>query len=250
MPQPQISVPKPCHEAWAAMTPIGQGRHCAACQKTVVDFSQQTDAEIRAYFKAAGRAGVCGRFNLAQLERPLQANKIPAGTSWRTWLALTFAVWAGREGATAAAQAQTPTEQRQPQPPAYLRGGDEGELRLRGIVVDSDTNEGLPGVTVLLLNSQYGVPSDASGRFELIFPASSWRDGQSMVSFSYVGYQSVKVPLKSKPSPTAEPLKIMLPVDTRTLGEPIITAGGAFYRRPWPWHPRTFWYWLTRPFRR
>lgn len=249
MPQPQISIPQPCHEAWATMQPTGQGRHCTACQMTVVDFSQQTDAEIRAYFKTAGRVGVCGRFNLAQIERPLQPNKAPVDATWRTWLALTFAVWAGREGATSVAQAQTPTEQRQPQPPAYLRGGDDTQLRLRGIVVDS-TGEALPGVTVLLLNSQYGVSSDASGRFELIFPVSSWRDGQSVVSFRNIGYQSIKVPLQSKPSPTAEPLKIMLPVDTRTLDEPIITAGGAFYRRPWPWHPRTFWYWLTRPFRR
>lgn len=159
------------------MTPSGQGRHCAACQKTVVDFSRQTDAEIRAYFKRAGRTGVCGRFAAGQLGRPLQPGKASTETTWRTWLALTLALWAGRNAAAPAAQAQTPTEQRQPQPPAYLRAGDDTQLRLRGVVVDLATNEGLPGVTVLLLNSQYGVPSDASGRFELIFPASSWRDG-------------------------------------------------------------------------
>ena len=103
---------------------------------------------------------------------------------------------------------------------------------------------------MLLLGSQYGISTDAEGKFELVFPASSWHDSQSTVSFSYVGYQTVKVPLQSKSSPTAEPLKIVLSIDNQLPQENIVTAGGAFYRRPWPWHPRTFWYWLTRPFRR
>ncbi|NVO84912.1 hypothetical protein [Hymenobacter terrestris] len=41
-----ISVPQPCSENWAAMTPAAQGRHCAACAKTVVDFSCMTDAQV------------------------------------------------------------------------------------------------------------------------------------------------------------------------------------------------------------
>ena len=232
------------------MTPTAQGRHCAACQKTVVDFTQSTDAQIQAHFRQAGRAGVCGRFSSAQLGRPLQPPHAPAEAPWRTWLALTLALWAGRESAAPAALAQTPTEQRQPQPPAYLRGADETQLRLRGRVVDSATGEGLPGVTVLLLNSTHRTATDVEGRFELLFPADGWRDGQSAVSFRNLGYQTVDVPLQSKPTPTAEPLKIVLPIANLVLSKQIVTVGGAFYRRPWPWHPRTFWYWLTRPFRR
>ncbi|WP_161599605.1 hypothetical protein [Hymenobacter nivis] len=65
-----VHIPTPCAESWAAMTPRGPGRHCAACQKTVVDFTQKTDGEILAMLKqATGRT--CGRFYADQLSRPL-----------------------------------------------------------------------------------------------------------------------------------------------------------------------------------
>ena len=41
-----LTIPEPCHESWATMTPAAQGRHCAACAKTVVDFSRMTDAQV------------------------------------------------------------------------------------------------------------------------------------------------------------------------------------------------------------
>ena len=53
------------------MTPAGPGRHCAACAKTVVDFTQQTDAEILAYL-ARAKGTSCGRIRADQLVRPLQ----------------------------------------------------------------------------------------------------------------------------------------------------------------------------------
>ena len=233
------------------MTPTAQGRHCAACQKTVVDFTHQSDAQIQAHLRQAGRAGVCGRFSSAQLGRPLQPSHAPAEAPWRTWLALTLALWASRESAAPAALAQTPTEQRQPQPPAYLRSADETQLRLRGRVTDSATNEGMPGVTVQLLDSPYGVATDVEGSFELVFPASSWHDGQSAVSFKYIGYYTIKLPLQNKPSAVGEPLRIVMSWDSAQKADTMVTAlGGAFYRPPVPAARRTFWYWLTRPFRR
>jgi hypothetical protein len=54
------------------MTPASGGRHCAACQKTVVDFTQKTDAEILAALRqAAGQT--CGRLRPDQVGRPLVA---------------------------------------------------------------------------------------------------------------------------------------------------------------------------------
>lgn len=45
-----LSIPTPCTEDWNAMTPDKNGKFCASCQKTVVDFSRMTDAEIFNYF--------------------------------------------------------------------------------------------------------------------------------------------------------------------------------------------------------
>jgi hypothetical protein len=46
-----ISIPKPCHEDWQAMTPdavstAGKGRHCAQCDHVVADLTRATDAQL------------------------------------------------------------------------------------------------------------------------------------------------------------------------------------------------------------
>ena len=64
----KVSINKPCHENWDAMTPNEQGSFCLACQKTVVDFSNKTTAEIKSFFNSiATTEKVCGRFKEDQL---------------------------------------------------------------------------------------------------------------------------------------------------------------------------------------
>lgn len=56
-----LQIPEPCHEDWNKMTPVEQGRHCAVCQKNVVDFTNETDDTIIDFFKNySGKT--CGRF--------------------------------------------------------------------------------------------------------------------------------------------------------------------------------------------
>jgi hypothetical protein len=74
-----------------------QGRHCNLCQKTVVDFTGMTDAEVLAYFSArvcdagsrgtAARepaSGVCGRFLAGQLGRALTPKPVQRN-GWSGW---------------------------------------------------------------------------------------------------------------------------------------------------------------------
>jgi TonB family protein len=61
-----------CPEDWNSMSPCGQGRFCGSCQKTVLDFTQKSDAEIQAML--ANREGeVCGRFYAHQLAQPVNS---------------------------------------------------------------------------------------------------------------------------------------------------------------------------------
>jgi hypothetical protein len=65
-----ISIPKPCHEDWKAMTPNEQGRHCNVCCKTVVDFTSMNDEEVKHFFfNKKKEESVCGRFRNEQLQR-------------------------------------------------------------------------------------------------------------------------------------------------------------------------------------
>lgn len=90
MPKPiQLHIPTPCHEDWAKMQPTERGRHCAACQKTVVDFTGMSDGEIIRHITRAG-SGVCGRLLPGQMNRglvpmsPVQRN---GGKGWQLLLA-------------------------------------------------------------------------------------------------------------------------------------------------------------------
>ncbi|MGG9962336.1 hypothetical protein [Ferruginibacter sp. SUN106] len=65
----KISIPTPCHEDWNAMTPNAQGRHCNACVKTVVDFTNMNDEEVKYFFLNKKEEKVCGRFRNEQLLR-------------------------------------------------------------------------------------------------------------------------------------------------------------------------------------
>ena len=73
--QTALYIPKPCHEDWNKMTPTERGKFCSACSKHVIDFSLMSDTQIlNILSNQSGK--VCGRFDAAQLERPLVETKI------------------------------------------------------------------------------------------------------------------------------------------------------------------------------
>jgi len=87
MPKPlQLHIPSPCHEDWSSMHPSGNGRACMACQKTVVDFTAMSDAEILQYMRETG-SHVCGRLTPGQMNRDLVPSPVQrnGGKGW-PWL--------------------------------------------------------------------------------------------------------------------------------------------------------------------
>jgi hypothetical protein len=65
-----LSIPKPCHENWNAMTPSEKGKFCGSCQKTVIDFTEMSDRQIAEFFKKPP-SSVCGRVYNDQLHRDI-----------------------------------------------------------------------------------------------------------------------------------------------------------------------------------
>lgn len=226
------------------MTPAAQGRHCAACQKVVVDFTHFTDAELLAYLGQPNKTTTCGRFRAEQLGRPLRPAAAAATVSrWRAWLAAAVAVWGLREVAAPAVRAQVSLEQREPnistisltmglvaQPPVVVRG------------VVRDTDGPLPGVTIVLAGTQLGALSDANGRFELLVPPAAVAMHQKL-TISYIGYETLQTALLSQ----NQPLHIVLQPDQRALSGEVVIVDT---RSSHPWYtPRGLWQRVKRPFR-
>ncbi|WP_080058154.1 hypothetical protein [Spirosoma aerolatum] len=80
-----IHIPKPCHERWEGMQPTEQGRFCASCQKTVVDYSALSDQELVQLLRNTS-GQICGRFRDDQLNRALSLTRPSQPFSWRRWV--------------------------------------------------------------------------------------------------------------------------------------------------------------------
>lgn len=65
----KVTIPKPCHENWEAMTPNEKGRFCKLCSKNVRDFRNLSDTEIMEDLSTG--SDTCGNFRVDQLNRNL-----------------------------------------------------------------------------------------------------------------------------------------------------------------------------------
>ncbi|OWP64352.1 hypothetical protein CDA63_04780 [Hymenobacter amundsenii] len=233
-----LTIPEPCHESWAAMTPAAQGRHCAACAKTVVDFSCMTDAQVVAWLSRQAAGATCGRFATPQLHRPLATG---ATTGWPRTLAALLALLGLGAAAPAIAQIprpQTLTEQTlsmgivATQPQAVL------PVRVvQGRVTDASTGLGLPGVAVLVEGTHYGTSTRADGTYELDVPTSLH---SPQLVFSSIGFEMTVEPIGLASTVKSVNMKM----DDTLMGEVVYTDTARWYT------PRGLWQRLTRPFRR
>ena len=126
-------------------------------------------------------------------------------------------------------------------------------LLLRGVVIGDNALGPLPGVTILIKNTQTGCSTNSAGEFELLI-APEYQSGQLQLSF--VGFESQEQSIASLLDNDAgvtqlRPVTFKMQESTMVLGGLMI---GYTITPPAPWHPRAFFnwskYWLTRPFRR
>ena len=85
-----------------------------------------------------------------------------------------------------------------------------------GRVTDATTNEGLPGVTVLVKGTQAGSATDGSGNYSIIIP-----DGGTTLIFSFIGYTTTERTIGN-----ATTINVAMAVDAKQLNEVVVTALG------------------------
>jgi hypothetical protein len=101
----KLSIPTPCRQGWENMTPTERGRHCASCNKTVIDFTLYSDRELMEFFKK-NKGPVCGHIPVYNLNRNITVTELRKRTLFeRLLMGTALASWLGISS-TANAQAQ------------------------------------------------------------------------------------------------------------------------------------------------
>ena len=164
-----VNIPEPCHEDWNKMTPRDKGRHCAACNKTVIDFTNQTDEEIVKTFKTKGN--LCGRFKNQQLNRELVLSR-KEKNNYRNWAASgLFAFLAIGIQKSFAQIEPIKTEQvdslKIPQVKGKPAQSILNEKIISGTVTAASDGLPLPGVTVLIKGTAKETSTDIDGKYTL-----------------------------------------------------------------------------------
>ena len=92
-----------------------------------------------------------------------------------------------------------------------------------GVIVDADTQEPIPSVTVLLQGTTKGVASDADGRYELTLTQQEFNNG--VLVFSSVGYISREVVVNGNTT-----INVELSLDVALLDDVVVVAYGTTTR--------------------
>lgn len=158
----KISIPTPCHENWAEMTPVDKGRFCASCQKKVFDFTKTPDREIAQAYKRDKH--LCGRFLQSQLERdlviPKEKNRIWAAAG----AAAVTLIIAGTDSLYAQETVNTEAS-----PITAGKTPDtfvQSPVDIKGTVMDQ-SGMAIPGVTIKNLTTNTMAQTDFDGLFSI-----------------------------------------------------------------------------------
>ncbi|PSR56116.1 SusC/RagA family TonB-linked outer membrane protein [Adhaeribacter arboris] len=89
------------------------------------------------------------------------------------------------------------------------------DKKISGRVLDAASNQGLPGVTVLVKGTSTGTATDAEGNYSLNVP------NTGTLVFSFIGYTTIEQAIGA-----ASTVNVSLAADTRQLNEVVVTALG------------------------
>ena len=90
------------------------------------------------------------------------------------------------------------------------------DITLTGLVTDPETNQGLPGVSIILKGTVNGTNTDANGRYSISVP-----NEQSVLVFSYVGYLPQEVEVGGQST-----VNVTMKLDTKSLDEVVVVGYG------------------------
>lgn len=236
----QLHIPQPCNASWTMMAPNDEGRFCASCAKTVVDFSAMSDEELVHYFKNYSAQNICGRIKQNQLNRQLSAEPVPAitvaskrkttGYFWKmaaAFLMLWFKGQSGKAQGTikTALPADTTHKPYVKEDIPIMLGGIRPlppdnqcvlPARITHLFVTDKNKKGIGHASVLLLPQNQWVVADSAGKINLPI-----NHQVSDLKISAIGYREKQIALKKIKGNHVE-----LEPATETMGEVVVQSSG------------------------
>ncbi|MGL5275623.1 carboxypeptidase-like regulatory domain-containing protein [Myroides sp.] len=194
----RIEIPEPCHEDWNLMTPQDKGRHCAVCDKVVVDFSKASKQEIINHIKKEGK--ICGRIPRQYIGLNLEEEKIRKSFGLNGMVATMVNLLALTTISTAVAQEQPKVESvcqdtKASTPLATLVQSttkNENARVIKGKVYYDDDNMELHGAVIMIKGTKIGTQSNRQGEYELVIPE-KYNTKRLTIVASFIGMNDVKV---------------------------------------------------------
>ena len=182
-----ITIPKPCHENWEAMTPEDKGRFCSVCTKTVFDFTKASDKEIIEHLNKD--ANTCGRFVSSQLNRDLIIPKEKSSY----WIIATATLFSFLGIGSQAAYSQV--KQDTIQTDKKILNQDviknlKNPITIKGIIYD--VLGPMSGVNVVVKGTSIATTTDYDGNYSI-----EVNKGDLLV-YSYAGYKTHEKIINSK----------------------------------------------------
>ena len=89
------------------------------------------------------------------------------------------------------------------------------QITVEGTVYSKESNETLPGVTVLVVGTSNGTVTDLDGKYKIT------TDPNATLKFSYVGYKSIEVPVNNRTK-----IDVSMATDTENLDEVVVVGYG------------------------
>jgi len=225
----RLNIPEPCHENWQNMTPQDQGRFCGSCQKVVVDFSVMTDKEVLDYFSKASQH-VCGRFSNDQLNKEITARPVKKQVTWLyVWNLMLATFLMTKTYAQGKPQIKRlPVKTTINEKPSLV-GWTSSVLdpvaavipvSMKGVVLDAQTNQPVPGASINIKGTQNGTMADTSGKFLL----RAEKNNVLELEVSAIGYETQTVVLDK--TANWENLRVLLKPAVTELQEVSVIAYG------------------------